>query len=199
MSQPWERRAHESAKSFRYFCVYRDMGPERSIVKTVTGESTAKLRWLEHLSSKWQWVARAAAYDDEVDRQKREASEAERRSMAERHARLAMLMQSAAIDQTRKWLEEVQASEKPVWTPDQLNRIMATSVQIERVARGEPSEIIRKEGEAGAMTDTSKWTVEDFRTRMVELFRVTGKTEAEARTLAAQLLGLEEPAAARLQ
>jgi hypothetical protein len=154
---------------------------------------------LEYLSSKWQWVARAAAYDDELDRQKREASEAERRTMAERHARLAMLMQSAAIDQTRKWLEEVQASDKPIWTPDQLNRIMATSVQIERVARGEPSEIIRKEGEGGAMqADTSKWTVEDFRARMVELFRVTGKTEAEARTLAAQLLGLEEPAA-RLQ
>jgi hypothetical protein len=193
MSQPWERRSHESSKSFRHFCIYRDMGPGRSLAKAA-GESGVRVGLLERFSAKWEWVARVTAYDDELDRQKRESNEAERRSMADRHARLAMLIQSAAIDQTRKWLEEVQASDKPIWTPDQLNRIMATSVQIERVARGEPSEIIRKEGEAGAMTDTSKWTVEDFRARMVELFRVTGKTEAEARTLAAQLLGLEEPA-----
>jgi hypothetical protein len=201
VSQPWERLRNEPSKSFHAFTLYCDLGPGRSLAKLAEqfGETSVSLRRLEQLSSKWSWVSRAASFDDDQDRQKRELNDRDRRSMSERHARMAMLIQSATLDQTKKWLQRLQAAHEPIWTPDQVTRMLATSVQIERVARGEPSEIIRKENGEAAPEDYSKWSPEDFRSRMVELFRLAGKTEVEARMLASQLLGLDDGPSGRVQ
>ena len=59
----WQRQQGESTKAYAAFCVYRDMGPERSCpaVAAAVGKSGALMRrW----SSRWEWVRRAAAYDD---------------------------------------------------------------------------------------------------------------------------------------
>lgn len=65
---PWERQPEETPKAYEAFAIYRDMNSDRSIAKVAEklGKSEALLhRW----SSKFEWVRRAAAWDDELARQ----------------------------------------------------------------------------------------------------------------------------------
>lgn len=62
----WDRRQNERSKAFDLFCMYRDMGPSRSLEKLArssdeTGMSFGNLRL--H-SKRHDWVKRAEAYDD---------------------------------------------------------------------------------------------------------------------------------------
>jgi len=70
----WERQKTDTDKSYSAFCVYRDMGRDRSIrgVGRELGKSKALIdRW----SSKHDWVNRVNAYDDYLEAQQRNAYE----------------------------------------------------------------------------------------------------------------------------
>ena len=57
--RPWERREGESSLAYAAFREYRDLGPSRAhrqLANPKRGE-----RW----SGRWDWVARASAWDDE--------------------------------------------------------------------------------------------------------------------------------------
>lgn len=63
MNELWLRQPDESAQAYAAFCVYRDLGAERSLQEVVRrcNKSVSILgRW----SSRWEWVARARAYDE---------------------------------------------------------------------------------------------------------------------------------------
>lgn len=96
----WERMTNESARAFRAFEAYRNLGPERSIVKAIelVGKTPAKdrRRW-ERWSAKFCWVDRAEAYDRHVERERRFKLEEEWRQADERHARIARVVQSKLI------------------------------------------------------------------------------------------------------
>jgi hypothetical protein len=95
--RPWERQEGESAKAYKAFATYRDLGPKRSLnaaytksrgVKGASKERRATGTWhrwaIEH-----HWVARATAYDDHVDakaRAEREAKWAERQAQVDDRA-----------------------------------------------------------------------------------------------------------------
>jgi len=90
--KPWERRPDETARAYGAFCVYRDLGPDRTLTLAVrthltrttanaraTGAQRDRARYLTHLTPgkylrnvrrKWgewsrtkAWVARCAEYD----------------------------------------------------------------------------------------------------------------------------------------
>ena len=84
---PAHRLSGESARDFYAFCIYRDLGPRRSLQKawraycqqpkhgvSLRGRPRRNIAvptkcpgaWTA-LSSKYQWVQRAAAYDDRCD------------------------------------------------------------------------------------------------------------------------------------
>ena len=69
----WERQPGESAKSYEAFVIYRDMGPSRTLprVRETLGRPSGYQRWLETWSSSGGWVARAIAWDDRVDEERR--------------------------------------------------------------------------------------------------------------------------------
>jgi hypothetical protein len=62
----FEPQPKESSKAFWAFKIYRDLGPERSLVKACESYygSTANLAQIKVWSSKFDWVDRARAYDD---------------------------------------------------------------------------------------------------------------------------------------
>jgi hypothetical protein len=62
----WQRIETDTDKSFAAFCVYRDLGADRSIQKTQEklSKSSGYLRVLYEWSSNGNWVERAAAYDE---------------------------------------------------------------------------------------------------------------------------------------
>ncbi len=62
----WARQSSERSKAFSLFCMYRDMGPERSLdkLRKSMGEASVSQRNLELYSARYNWVKRAQAYDD---------------------------------------------------------------------------------------------------------------------------------------
>jgi transposase-like protein len=86
MAEKWDKLEGESSKAYAAFCAYRDLGFERSIAKVAQacGKSVGLLnRW----SSQYQWVSRADAYDQHLQKVKQAAEEAEiQRIMSEGYA-----------------------------------------------------------------------------------------------------------------
>jgi len=78
--QPWEKRPDETQRAYEVFCIYRDLGPERSLQKAHDaeyGEGAGNLRYVEGWSSDYDWPDRAAAHDRYLEEQRREEYEKE--------------------------------------------------------------------------------------------------------------------------
>ena len=137
----WDRQPGESSKAYGHFCRYRDMGQERSLRKLAADtETKSRLRQLQHWSSRWKWVERCQQYDDQLERQARVEQEKERRDMMKRHAKIAVLGQNVVVKGIEKLLSEIeQGSRKP--TASDLSRLLDVAVRVERLARGQPTEI----------------------------------------------------------
>src|SRR5262249_19320938 len=131
---PGARRPGESPRAFAAFGAYRDLGPRRSLRAACRqyygGETKAKLGQLEGWSSKWNWVARAAAWDDEQDRVAREAQLETIKEMNRRHAEEAVELQQKALERLKAMNpEELKASE--------VLDYLVQAAKLERLARGE--------------------------------------------------------------
>lgn len=132
----WERQEGESTQAFAAFAAYRDMGVERSLAKVAQtlGKSKALMeRW----SVRWQWVVRADAWDDEVDRQSRKELEKGIIGMRKNHANIAKAMLVKAL----KALQKIQDDEM---TPRDVSTMVDVAAKLERLSRGEVTE--RMEG-----------------------------------------------------
>ena len=145
--QPWERRESESTKAYEAFCIYRDMGRERSLSKVAE-----KLQKSETLMGRWSrtydWVRRAAKWDDEQDRIERETAQKEQakaiRDMRKRHADLgqAMLIKAARA------LARIPDDEIK---PTDISRMVDVASKLERISRGDVGEVV-EERDGGAAT-----------------------------------------------
>lgn len=106
-TKPWERQitntgSQEPDKAFHAFGLYRDMAPNERSLEAVTavlrarpgsdqgsgngGRRSRVSGQVERWSKTWNWVLRARAWDDEVDRHKRLAQLEEIQVMSRRHA-----------------------------------------------------------------------------------------------------------------
>jgi len=138
--QDWDRQPGESSKGYLHFALYRDMGQDRSLRKLAReDECRAKVGQLERWSSKWRWVERCQRYDDYQERMLRLQQEKERRDMHKRHAQIALLGQNIAVKGLENLLGKVQTGDQQV-APGDLTRLLDTSVKVERLARGEPTD-----------------------------------------------------------
>lgn len=144
--KPWERQENETPRAYEAFCVYRDLGPGRSITKT--SQALHKNRTtIGEWSTKNDWVKRATAWDDENDRLARELAQKEQaeaiKKMRKRHAALAMKMlekAEAAIDSI------IDEDIKPTDIP----RMVDVAAKLERISLGDVGDVIeeRDGGEA---------------------------------------------------
>ena len=130
---PWERLPGESTPAFQAFAAYRDMGAERTsrAVAAQLGKSAALIhRW----SSRWQWVDRAQAYDDQLDR---EAVEASRRFVREQAAKMTERHLRGALTLQRKAIERINALAASDLTPAVAAAYYKLAVDVERLAVGQ--------------------------------------------------------------
>lgn len=98
--EPWERQAGEHAARFEAFATYRDAGPDRTIraVAQRLGKSASLIaRW----SADDAWQRRIEAWEQHLDKLRREAAEQEIVDMAKRHATVA----DAMLDKVAQLLE----------------------------------------------------------------------------------------------
>ncbi|KAB2328944.1 hypothetical protein F7731_23615 [Cytobacillus depressus] len=164
---PYERREGESAKAFEAFVKYRNMGIERSLTKVSQelGKSTTLLsRW----SSQWDWVERVKAYDMEMDRQALMQEEKKRKEMVKRHAALATSFQSKVLERVRN-LNPAELS------TNDLIRWFEISVKIERLSRGEPTDISSHE-HGGEVSQKHEHSFEEDIEKYAEMYdQIRGK------------------------
>ena len=127
---PYERLADEGSQAWASFVVYRDMGPARSLAKAARelGKSKATL---EAFSVNHDWVARAASWDAELDRIRREELREAQRKMVREHARVASIVRAKATE----------AMEGTCFLdPDQAIKWLMAAVKIEQTSIGLPTE-----------------------------------------------------------
>jgi hypothetical protein len=145
----WDRLSGESSKAYHHFCIYRDMGASRSLrqMAAIPG-CTSVRRQLNRWSSRWRWVERCQQYDDYLEYQIRAQQEKERREMSKRHAKIAMLGQNILVKGMEELLAKVQSGQHNL-APAELARLMDVSVKVERLARGESTDIHEAVGPGG--------------------------------------------------
>ena len=145
--KPWERQPDETQKQYEAFCVYRDMGTNRTLEKVGQhlGKSTALMeRW----SSKNQWVNRVTAWDDERERIEREAAQKQQlediKKMRKRHAAIAtqmLIKASTALQQLPP--DEVKAAD--------ISRMVDVASKLERISRGDVGDVVEERDGGKAM------------------------------------------------
>jgi hypothetical protein len=151
MIEPWERWPGESDAAFSAFVIYRDLGPQRSLDAASTryhardqsptaqpqggrGKNKKCSGQIRTWADRWDWRARAAGWDDEQDRQARQAMLQEILDMRKRHAQEAMMLQKAAM-------QRLQALDPQTLTQSQLLNYFVEATKLERLSRGEPETV----------------------------------------------------------
>lgn len=136
MSELWERQEGETTKAYAAFCVYRDLGSDRSLSKAA--ESLGKSKpMMEQWSSKYDWVKRAEAWDDEQDRIARKKNTEEIVRMRKRHAKIAQ----AALEKVSAALEYIDPENI---SNSDIARLMDTASKLERLSRGDVGDVIEE-------------------------------------------------------
>ncbi len=126
-SLPWERQKGESGQAYEAFAAYRDMGTDRSI--RAVGQKLGKSRALiERWSSQWKWQERIRAYESDIDRKAREKAVKERKTMRDRHTKIAMQVQ-------RKALEALEQLSVEDMTPKDIKEYIRMATDLERLSR----------------------------------------------------------------
>ena len=154
--KPWERRPEETTKAYEAFCIYRDMGRERSLSKV-----SKELNKSETLMGRWsgqhEWVKRAARWDDEQDRIEREIAQKEQakaiRDMRKRHADLA----TAMLVKSARALQRIPDDEIK---PGDISRMVDVASKLERISRGDVGEVV-EERDGGQATPAVTFYIPD--------------------------------------
>jgi hypothetical protein len=174
---PWERQPEESDTAWAHFVEYRDAGPaERSLSKLAAKHHKQRqnfARW----SAAWDWVARCAAYDSWVDRQAKLVEVEAIKDMRKRHVQMAMSLQGAAALALNKIIAAERAtvtnpdgttSPAPLTLkPSEVKELADLGTKLERLTRGEPTEVEVARLEAVAppiVHDYSNLSTEELRT-----------------------------------
>lgn len=154
--EPWEQQKGERSKAFMLFCIYRDLGPLRSLEKCSIKyhedhNDNLNIRQFGEYSRKYDWVARAAAYDQHLDELERAQLEEELKEMTKRHARDTARIQEIAMNvlahPDMQHPEDMEPS-KIAWIVQTVSNAYEKAGGFERLTRGESTEKISNEVDA---------------------------------------------------
>ena len=159
---PWERQPEETAKAFEAFCVYRDLGPDRSIAKT--GKKMGKSRvTLENWSSKNEWVKRCAAWDAEQDRIARIEMQKDMAETRKRQRNQAKKMQEKGME----LLESISIGDAKL---SEVVSLLKAGMEQERIAIGDVGEVIEERNGGDAISPVQIYIPDNSRGRDKETF-----------------------------
>lgn len=99
---PSEKQLSESPQAHGAFLIYRDLMPGERSASRVASEYGRHVRLIERWRSRHAWVERAAAFDAEIDRRRREAMFEEAIEMGRRQAADAAAAQTAVMASIRE-------------------------------------------------------------------------------------------------
>lgn len=143
MIEAWDRLPNERSKAYYLFCLYRDLGPTRTLeklahVKDSDSNRVATRANLKVYCRKYQWVARARSHDDYLAEQARVDNEQHILEMNRRQAEDGRFFQHIALKSLKK-------RESDKLSPGEADRLFNTGVKTERLARGAGTETVNVE------------------------------------------------------
>lgn len=141
----WERKKGESSESYAAFKLYYQMGDKRScakVAKNLGRSNTLISGWC----SKWDWVERARAYDNELARQEFSETCNAIKKMNEQQAQIGLLIQKKALEA----LKEMKSKEL---YPKLLLQYLVQGAGLERKSRESDIEI-RASGKEKEINET---------------------------------------------
>ena len=144
---PWEQQPGEGVKAFEAFNTYMLMGTERSLDK-VAYELNKSRGLMAKWSGTWKWVDRATAWDIEQENLARKDQIKEIKEMRKRHAKLATQMLAKV---TKRMLKMPEAE----LTPQDVKAWVETASKLERLSRGDTSEVIEERDGGAAINPVS--------------------------------------------
>lgn len=146
--KPWHRQPQETAKAFHAFMLYRDMLPRERSLQKVCQRYAKGAPYLTHLkrwSSRYHWVARASAHDDHLAAVRADAQEHAIKEMADRQAKQGMALQGVGIRRFVNPDGSLNVNVASMMQDKDAIRAVDVGAKLERTARGEPTEIVKKE------------------------------------------------------
>lgn len=123
----WERQKGESPQAYEAFTSYRNMGPARSL-RAVNQELSKSYTIIARWSSSWNWVERARAWDNNLEKAAKREAEKKVKEMTDRHIRIAMQLQ-------KKALEELDALDTGALQPKEILSFIKEAANLERLSR----------------------------------------------------------------
>lgn len=145
--KPWERQKEESEKAFEAFTVYRDMGEKRTyaaVAEKLQKSSSLIRRWKD----RFEWRERVRAYDNELEKEAMAKAIKERKSMTDRHIKIAIQLQEKA-------LEALEALLIKDLSPKDIKEYIKMATDLERQSRTlkEQQSIMEEEHAQGSLAD----------------------------------------------
>ena len=172
MAKPWERQENETDKSFHAFCMYRDMGPSRTIAKVAFELGHKGKKVVTDWSSKFNWVQRVGVYDSEQDRLKTEAQLKAKADSAyeseRRHLRDTKNLQAMGMKILHEAFEN---RTKRVIYPKVALQMFETGIKNERLIKGQSTENVSNVSNEGIPVELENLTDDELR----ELHRLLTK------------------------
>jgi hypothetical protein len=129
--EPWEQQRGESRQAYAAWTAYRDMEEPRTY-RRLAQDLDRSVTLIGGWGSKWRWQQRLAAYVAYIEKVRMAERISAIKEMDERHASVAKL-----------GLEKVEAALNSINSlpPQALAKLLATSVDVERLARGASREM----------------------------------------------------------
>lgn len=160
--EPWGRLENEGTKAYEAFSLYLSYGRDRSYRKVA-----AELQKSETLIGRWggryDWIKRAAAWDDEQDRIARLAQLEDIKKMRKRHAKLAYdMLEKAAKALNRLPEEEIKAVD--------VSRMVETASKLERISLGDVGDVIEERDGGEAISPVQIYLPDNNRGRDKDAF-----------------------------
>ena len=151
MAEKWERQEGETALQYSYFLAYLDMGVLRTIPK-VQEKTNKSLTYLNTLSSRNNWIARADAYDRYIDEiTRKENIEAIKKANKE-NIQLAQAIKFVVGKKAKLLIDKIKAAGENTESLNEvineiswnvLPQLANMAVEIERKAYGMNEEILK--------------------------------------------------------
>lgn len=159
--KPWERLPEEGTEAFEAFREYRDMGEKRTQAKV--GEKLGKSETLmSRWSAEYDWVKRAQAWDDEVERQASKNLLKDIAKMRARQRKQAVKMQLKGL----QLLDSINVGDAKL---SEIVSLMKLGMEQERICMGDVGEVVeQRDGENAApavqiyIPDNQRGNKDDF-------------------------------------
>lgn len=146
-AHPWEQQEGEGDKAYQAFIIYRSLPASKRSLRAAAEQfykerfKDSNVRTLEGWSSKWGWVLRARQFDAYQDKRHLAQDDEARLAMAERHIKEATAMQSVGLEGLRRIQTKMNQDAEYTISPGLAVQMVQQGAQMERLARGEPTEI----------------------------------------------------------